>query len=405
MSSIKIVDAKMGRGKSSAAIRYMNQTKNNKRFLYVTPYLDEVDRVCEQCGFDQPGNDHTTKSAELKLSLKEGRSVAATHSLFCLMDKEAIELVRDKQYSLIVDESIRVIERLNITTKDLEFVTSTLASVDESGYVHWEDPGYVGRFSDYKKIADAGSLFRLDSVLMNILNPELLRAFDEVFILTYLFEGQYPKAYLDFFEFDYQIIGVEKDELGYRFSDKPDAPPSLDYSKLIHIVENKRMNAIGKNDHALSKGWYSKRSYGHEDIKALRNGMRNFFRSSGESSDSRMWTCFKRDMDKLIDAKTGRFRKNFVQTGARATNKYRNRTNAAYMVNRFVDPSIMKFFRKNGVTIDQDAFALSEMLQWIWRSAIRDDKPISLYVPSKRMRDLLTDWINNEKGFEKNEQK
>ena len=73
-------------------------------------------------------------------------------------------------------------------------------------------------------MANTGSLFRLDSALLNILNPELLRSFDEVFMLTYLFDGQYQKAYLDFFGFDYNIIGVEQDESGYRCSDGPDAP-------------------------------------------------------------------------------------------------------------------------------------------------------------------------------------
>ena len=69
-------------------------------------------------------------------------------------------------------------------------------------------------------------------------------------------------------------------------------------------------------------------------------------------------------------------------------------TDIAYMVNRFADPNITKFFASKDVSIDAQAYALSEMLQWIWRSAIRDDKPINLYIPSKRMRELLINWIN-----------
>jgi hypothetical protein len=34
------------------------------------------------------------------------------------------------------------------------------------------------------------------------------------------------------------------------------------------------------------------------------------------------------------------------------------------------------------------------MIQFIWRSAIRDGKPIHLFVPSERMRTLLKDWMN-----------
>jgi len=399
MNSITVVDARMGRGKSSAAIRFMNHNKGSKRFLYVTPYLDEVGRICERCDFDQPDSDHMSKSTELKLHLRAGRNVAATHSLFYLMDEEAIELVREGGYSLIIDESIKVIERLNISDRDFELMIAQLASVDEDGHIRWKDREYTGRFYDYKEMADTGSLFRLDSALMNILNPDLLRAFDEVFMLTYLFDGQYQKAYLDFFDFEYRVVGVEKDGAGFCFSDKPDAPPPVDYSKLIAIVDDKKLNAVGNNTYALSKGWYDKRGYSDPGIRALRNGLKKFFQTIGEGgADARMWTCFKSDVSKLVDSKTGRFRKNFVQTNARATNRYKNRTDVAYMVNRFVDPNIMKFFRAQNVSIDPEAFALSEMLQWIWRSAIRDDKPIALYVPSSRMRALLTGWIEKEKG-------
>ena len=43
--------------------------------------------------------------------------------------------------------------------------------------------------------------------------------------------------------------------------------------------------------------------------------------------------------------------------------------------------------------MDEDAYALSVMVQWIWRSAIRDGDEIYLYIPSSRMRTLLLDWI------------
>lgn len=46
--------------------------------------------------------------------------------------------------------------------------------------------------------------------------------------------------------------------------------------------------------------------------------------------------------------------------------------------------------------MNEDVFALSEMVQWIWRSAIREGNPINIYVPSARMRDLLTRWMNDE---------
>ena len=45
---IKIIDSIMGSGKTSAAINYMNKDYQ-KKFIYITPYLDEVDRVISAC--------------------------------------------------------------------------------------------------------------------------------------------------------------------------------------------------------------------------------------------------------------------------------------------------------------------------------------------------------------------
>ena len=255
MNEITVVDARMGRGKSSAAIRYMNRHKSTKRFLYITPYLNEVSRICDSCDFDQPDSDHMSKSADLKLRLRMGRNVAATHSLFYLMDKEAVQLIQQKGYCLIIDESIQVVERLNVTQKDFELIVTQLAEVDDNGMVHWKDPEYDGRFSDYKDMANTGSLLQRDSALLNILNPDLLRAFDEVFMLTYLFDGQYQKAYLEFFGFPYKVVGVKHDSNGFYFSDEPDEPPPLDYTKLINIVDDQKMNAVGNGAYALSKSF------------------------------------------------------------------------------------------------------------------------------------------------------
>ena len=238
----------------------------------------------------------------------------------------------------------------------------------------------------------------MDSALLNIMNPAMLSAFDEIFMLTYLFDGQYQKAYLDFYGLPYRIMGVQQDKDGYYFSKLPDSPPPMDYSKLISIVEKPKMNQAGNHPYALSKKWFAHRGYDNPEIRALRNNLRCFFRSTPNSRpNTRLWTSFKSEREKLIDAKTGRFRSNFLQISARATNEYRSCTNLAYIANRFIDPNLTKFFATKNVHINADVFALSEMLQWIWRSAIRDGKPINLYIPSKRMRNLLLDWMKTTK--------
>ena len=45
---------------------------------------------------------------------------------------------------------------------------------------------------------------------------------------------------------------------------------------------------------------------------------------------------------------------------------------------------------------DDDQFALSEMVQWLWRTRIRNDQPIDVYILSSRMQKLLSSWLNGE---------
>lgn len=405
LKTVTVVDARMGRGKTSAAIRYILENRESRRFLFVTPYLTEVQRICSQCGFDEAADDLGTKTADLRRKIRMKRNVAITHSLFYLMDTDMLDLARDNGYSLIIDESINIIEKIPTSAKDFTLITNTMTIEDETGRLTWVDDEYEGRFDDYKALADMGNLFHLDSALLNITNPYLFQAFDEVFMLTYLFEGQTQKAYLDYFEIPYRVVGVEKDECGYKFSDAPDCPPPMNIKDMVRIVDREAMLEKFWDRHSLSKNWFTKKTADSPEIRLLRRHLNYFFtHCNGAESADRIWTCYKDDAKKVL-GKSGRYAASFLPLNIRATNDYRNATAVAYLVNRFCDPNLMKFFAARGVLLSHDQFALSEMVQFVWRSAIRDNKPIDLYIPNKRMRDLFIDWMNSisQEGDNENE--
>ena len=54
-----------------------------------------------------------------------------------------------------------------------------------------------------------------------------------------------------------------------------------------------------------------------------------------------------------------------------------------------------RFFRSRDIKINEDIWALGEMIQFIFRTQIRDGKPINIYIPSQRMRNLLINWLNS----------
>ena len=43
--TVNIVDAVCGAGKTSAAINMINNSDDDTKFLYITPYLNEVERI------------------------------------------------------------------------------------------------------------------------------------------------------------------------------------------------------------------------------------------------------------------------------------------------------------------------------------------------------------------------
>ncbi len=49
--NVKIVDMIMGAGKTTSAINYINQADFDEKFLFITPYLNEVDRIRKSCPF------------------------------------------------------------------------------------------------------------------------------------------------------------------------------------------------------------------------------------------------------------------------------------------------------------------------------------------------------------------
>ena len=79
----------------------------------------------------------------------------------------------------------------------------------------------------------------------------------------------------------------------------------------------------------------------------------------------------------------------------RATNEYKEKIAVAYIANRYFSPFLQNFFRAKGVSVNQDLFALSELVQFLFRSRIREGKEIFVYIPSSRMRNLLEEWINS----------
>lgn len=400
--NVKIVDEIMGAGKSSATINYINSSSSDDRFIVITPYLDEVQRYIDSCKsrhFKQPVPKRGSKLTDIKDLIKHGDNIVSTHSLFQRFDSEIISLCKTLNYTLIMDEVAEVVQEYDITPDDINMLLSKYCDLDTTGKLIWREEcqSYNGKFTEVKNLCNLGGIAIVRNTALLWLFPvEVFKAFKNIFILTYMFNSQIQRYYYDYYGVKYSYIHVEGDSVdNYHFSENEVINIKYDYTKLINIIDNYKLNVIGDDQTALSKSWYD-RYKGSAIIKQLQNNTSNFFRHiRNDNTKDNLWTTFK-DYKSAISSKG--YTRGFVALNMRATNLYRDRTSVAYLVNVFLNPMVKGFFQDHGVTVNEDGYALSEMLQWIWRSAIRDGREIWIYIPSQRMRGLLQNWINKISG-------
>lgn len=405
MPKIHIVDSIMGSGKTSAAIKLMEENKQDN-FIFITPFIKEITRVIghkeegdnlpiRNRTFVQPLHLGRGKLNSLHVLLDRQNCIASTHALFKQYNEYTIELLKQGNYTLILDEVCDVVEQIPLTKGDVNLLLETYAYVEDN-FLIWkpEHEEYEGRFTDIKTMAmNKQVVVYGDCLLMWNFPVGVFEGFKEIYILTYLFKAQIQKYYYDYYNIEYDYWGVEKVNGEYFFVDHAIDHKYPELKNLVNILDEEKMNAIGDDQFALSVSWYRREAKNKNILaKKLKNNMINYFtnKRKPDGSELAMWTVFKEFHDLL---KGKGYTEGHVSVTARATNDYKHKKNLAYMVNIFFNPIIKQFFEQKNVQMFEDEYALSEMIQWIWRGAIREMNPIWIYIPSRRMRTLLINWL------------
>lgn len=402
----------MGTGKTSWAIQYMNEHKD-QRFLYITPYIKEAERIKRACkGFVTPKDQNKNgakipKAPQFQNYLSKGKNVAITHELFkrCKVTPEILDNIRNYGYVLVVDEVLDVVQKLNITKKDLEVILEKYATVDkETNVVTWTDDDYPesGDHANWMYTLKTRTVIKYgDNMLLWLFPSALLQAFDTIFIMTYLFHGSVMEQYIKVNGMNYSIYHVTRreSETGFYYSlDKGEQDTTEQkkaFRELIAIYDgvlNNYGDLNGKYNYSFWNGLGNSRN-DRRTRKAILENANKFITdycglSTTKDSKRIMWTCYK---DKLKTMAT--LQRRFLSFNTRATNEWSKSNCLVYLVNVNPDPNIVRWFKEHGGNIDKDLYALSLMIQWVWRSAIRNGEPIQLYIPSKRMRDMFKRWL------------
>lgn len=435
---IHIVDSPVGSGKTTAAIDKINKLENGNRVIFITPFKSEIERVIRECpnkNIKQPNVRHGggRKGTSFLKLIKKNYNIASTHSLFMNINDETIAELKAKNYMLILDEAFDVVQQYDLW-QELKYATinkkkeltkenikslinKKFISVDDDFMVRWIDnENQLYKYNFFKNLIDRKLIYLINKCfLLWIFPPEVFSKdiFHEIFILTFQFEYQIQYYYYKYFGIEYDKMHVVDDGWGnYKIVETKNNDHEIEWIKkiapLIKIEEGSKFNAIGSFERqrnrsigyfyegALSKNWYNTHPNGM--IRVRNNVIRYFVKTSDKKGftvpSDLMWTCFKEHMGTLKSGRTSI--KNWVALNARATNVHRNKSILAYPVNRYANPFIKQFFSKKGVDIEEDRLALSELIQWMFRSRVRDGKSIDIYIPSQRMRNLLKDYLKGE---------
>jgi hypothetical protein len=430
---VHIVDVIMGGGKTESSISFILSAPHWKRFIYVTPFLDECNRICTGCidhGFCQPlGDDriHKSKTAELGELLRNRENIVISHALFIRSIWKYEELIKAAGYTLIQDETFSTVEEYDLSAvqasiNDMVYLEKWgLVEQKDDGLICLKDTEYDGELlTPLLEVLERQDMYLHKSVYYRVFNMDIFLWFEDVYILTYLFKFSLQCCMMIAAGISFDYVGVVQDEKGYHFTENR---TELEYARGLSdriVIEHGVLNDIGNDQGSLSVSWYereiavemkrlermkkgknTRRGRQSKDSNEERTKMmilgshiESYFRKWGKTKDTAqfcLWTVFKLG-ENVVD--THSFKKRFLVFNKKASNDYRHCRYLAYCVNVFMHPNIKHYLEDSGCPINEDGYALSEMIQWIWRSAIRTpDGNIKVYIPSRRMRSLFKAWL------------
>jgi hypothetical protein len=439
----------MGLGKTTYILDQLRQSVNpftqgqspndRKTVIVLVPLLSEIERYqlnLPAFAFKEPSErdpkrlrkiGHGKKFYDLIRLVEAGENIISTHSLFYKMDRELYVKLQKAGYELIIDEVLETVTIYKgLDPDDLQvMLNEEMVSIDpRTRRLDWNQakwPNYAEEFLRIRQLCETGSLvvFR-DKTFIWEFPSEFLRCFSKVTLATYMFDASPFSAYLknEGFTFNRQTVNgnlTTPSLIPWEHAKFTEAALKARLRELVEI-EGGSANDIGREgwdngkrasqSHPFSSGWLGRQPA--TTLTKIKASVSWFFKKHGIKSNRLAWTTFKdhrvtlkgngytrshaRDPEKNPNMVAGEAY-GFLPWNAQATNDYCEVEAMAYLLNVYYHPTVKAYFEHLGGNVSADLYALSALLQWVWRSRIRRSQPIKLFIPSERMRDLFTRWL------------
>lgn len=415
----------MGTGKSSyildKAIDWSNEGKY-EQFIYISPLLSEVGgkrkdkgrgfkkgRVqlnCDCLDFKFPVNMGTSKVDSFRDLLLKGNNISATHSVFTNLTPLDVELIRERRNILIIDEEVQALDTYTeMGDHHLKvLISGGQVYIDDNNKLCWNhkdfpqaeeflnnpsEEYYSKKDRDLSKfinLCDGGYLHLVNKKIMIWEYPMVvLEAFDEVIVMTYMFESSPMYSWC-------KMNNVKVTKLDIPTLKEREVKIKESLKSLITIVETPKMSKVENFGYSYSwwQGTGNNKDYQSKIKDCLQDVVKNYLKG-GTGYKDYVFTCPEKMFTKIKGV--GYSRADWLYSDCKATNDYASKNTMFYLYSKFPNVFISPFCKSRGATINEDGYALSSMLQWLWRGCIRKGEPMKVIILSKRMRDLFKDWL------------
>lgn len=400
---IEIVDALCGSGKTFGIFDYM-ASNQGKPYLYLSPMKQEIDkRVLEEA--DRVNMVfYTAKDGDGKLApqilefLKESHNIACTHALTLHFKQEHIDLIRQQEYQVICDEELNLIDAFKINKQDVDFLyTEKMLSkdVENLGRITFlkTEMSNEARYGDIKRLCDRGCLYgekNSNNMLVTYLSPDLVLNAGRFILLTYNFDGSIMQAFLELHEISCKPLMIP-----LRVSNSENKQK---VKGLIEFVEPPSVKKFLEKQTRfnLSSSWWESNNtrvngVNPDDVRKLISSLH----TSQKVPKSEIF--FTVPLGSFSKVKTRNIPvDNLVACNMRATNELAHKTYAIHAFNIFNNVTVKSYLNSYGYEVDEEAFALNQEIQWLFRGCIRDGKPMKVTFLSKRMKELFVDWLKQD---------
>jgi hypothetical protein len=374
--------------------------------------------------------------------------ITCTHSAFTRLTSESFDQLG--YYTLVIDETLDVIRQLDDVGRYTEYMLLGRGTVnsDTKHYQldekNWFDELHKTDKGDFEKNESVGKdfMFKLCQMAAQkqlyqycegnwfyMLPIELLTKAKRVIVMTHGFENSFMHCWLKHHKVEHHYIDNEKLGLVPEVTLKQQLKSNL---KLIELTKKLNDLAETRNFESFSMSHW-KRLVTSKEIEDLKSSLNHIIKEKLRAGTSDIfWTCPKRyrtEVERLVpklrgkitlqkqlevadvnedfiehddlaesDEQDGKTHSSWLPCNIKARNDFGHITNCLYAFSLNPPPSLVNLLTGTsgiGAQKIKATFKLNNLLQFIYRGSIRQNKPMNLCIIPADTRALLDDFLKH----------